>query len=185
MRGTILGFDAVAREGVITNGAEGRVRFTRGDWKGAGEPVAGREVDFDLTDGRATDIFPVPGSGGPLAADGRDPAQRAMTLGIVSLVSAVASFVLGPIGIIAAVVALIFGLKGRRVGRDLPDRTGYYLSTAGLVITMIAIIVAVVALAAVVGITGALGRLGPPPVLTSSLLVITVIGLASYYLRRL
>lgn len=160
MRGTILGFDMGAGEGVITDGEGKRVKFARTDWKGAGEPLAGRPVDYDDAEGRAVDIFPVPGMNVLSSFDGQDPAKQAMIYGIVSLSCAVLTFFLGPIGIITVVIALVFGIKGKNAGRNLPDKTAYYLSIAGLVLSAIALTLVLLALSACVGMVGLLGGLG-------------------------
>lgn len=159
MRGTILGYESAGGEGVINNDAGERIKFARTEWKGAGEPIAGRQVDYDLADGRAVDIFPVPGTSMLPSFEGQDPGRQAMIFGIISLACAILSFFLGAVGIVTIVIALIFGVKGKNAGRDLPDRTGYYLSVAGLVIVAIAVILGLFALAAFVGVLGVLGSL--------------------------
>ena len=160
MRGTILGFEAGTGEGVIT-GADGqRIKFARSEWKSPGEPTPGRQVDFDMDEERATGIFAVPGTGSPLNFEGQDPARQAMTFGIISLICGIAKFFLGPIGIVTVVLAVIFGLKGKNVGADLPDKTGYYLSVAGLVLAAIALLITLMALTACAGLLGLAGSLG-------------------------
>jgi hypothetical protein len=159
MRGTILGFDAATGTGAINDLAGERLRFRREAWRSPGEPVPGRLVDFELVDGEASEIFVVPG-GGPLDFGGGDPAREAMTAGIVSLVCAVATFLVPYIGIITLVVSIIFGIKGKNLGRDLPDRTAYFLSISGLVISGIALAITVLTLAACAGIVGLIGLSG-------------------------
>jgi hypothetical protein len=160
MRGTILGFDPGSGEGVINDTAGTRFKFSRDDWKGPGDPTAGRVVDFDIAGDRATDIYVVPGTGSPIDFTGQSVAQSAMTAGIISLVCAVLSFVLGPFGIFTLVASVIFGIKGKNAGRDLPDKTAYYLSIAGLAISAVALLIVLLALAACVGMVGILGTTG-------------------------
>jgi hypothetical protein len=155
MRGTILGFDAASGTGAITDAAGGRLRFGRDAWRSPGEPVPGRAVDFEVEGGEAVDIFLVPGAG--LGFSGDDPAKSAMTAGIISLVCALVSFVIPHIGIFTLVAAVAFGIKGKNLGRDLPDRTPYYLSIAGLLISGIALLVILLTLAACVGVIGLIG----------------------------
>lgn len=148
MRGTILGFDPGTGEGVINDPGGTRVRFSADAWKGPGEPTRGRHVDYDLAEGRAVDIYGVPGG-----LDG-DPANAALVSGIVSLSCAILTFVLGPFGIFTLVAAIVFGVKGRNEGRGLEDRTGYYLSIAGLLISAAALLVVLLTIAACAGLIG-------------------------------
>ncbi|WP_156842858.1 hypothetical protein [Novosphingobium aquimarinum] len=103
---------------------------------------------------RAVGIFIVPGTGSPLNFDGQDPNRQAMTFGIISLICGIATFFLGPIGIVTVVIAIIFGSKGKEIGADLPDKTGYYLSVAGLVLAAIALLITLLALTACAGLLG-------------------------------
>lgn len=160
MRGTILGYDAAAGTGAINDLTGGRVRFRREAWRSPGEPVAGRLVDYEIADGEAIEIFTVPGSGNPFDMSGDDPARAAMTAGIISLACAVASFVIPFIGPITLIVSIVFGIKGKNLGRDLPDKTPYYLSLAGLIISGLALAVTILALAACVGVVGLIGLSG-------------------------
>ena len=160
MRGTILGFDASAGEGVINDADGKRIKFGRTDWKGAGEPTAGRQIDYDEAEGRAIDVFPVPGPSVLATFDGQDPAKQAMVYGVVSLSCAILSFVLGPIGLITVTIAIIFGSKGRDAGRNLADKTGYYLSVAGLTIAAVALLITLLAMTACASLLGLAGGLG-------------------------
>lgn len=155
MRGTILGFDAATGTGAITDATGGRLKFDRDAWRSPGEPVPGRAVDFEVEGGEAIDIFLVPGGGLGFGSD--DPAKSAMTAGIISLVCAIVSFVIPHIGIFTLVAAVAFGIKGKNLGRDLPDKTAYYLSIAGLLISGIALLVILLTLAACVGVIGLIG----------------------------
>lgn len=160
MRGTVLGFDPASGTGVITDAGGARVNFSREEWKSPGEPLAGRHVDFELEGDRAVGIFLIPGSGSAFDFSGQDVAQSAMTAGIVSLVCAVLSFVLGPLGPFTLIVAIIFGIKGKNAGRDLPDKTAYYLSLAGLWISGIALVMILLVLATCTAAIGWLGVTG-------------------------
>ncbi len=146
MRGTILGYDSTEDRGVINDVAGERVSFARAEWKGADLPAPGTAVDFESFDGRAIDIYPLPVQSVEAAAE--RPANGAMIWGSISLTCAILSLILGPIGIITLVVAIVFGIKGKNEGRDLEDRTGYYLSIGGLAISLIALLVVAFALAA-------------------------------------
>ena len=161
MRGTILGFDAATGSGAINNLEGGRVRFRREGWRSPGEPIPGRLVDFEMADDEAIDIYVVPGSGNPLSFSGDDPARSAMTAGIISLACAIATFVIPFIGPITLIVSIVFGIKGKNLGRDLPDKTAYYLSIAGLIISGLALAFTILALAACVGMVGLMSLSGP------------------------
>ena len=154
MRGTILGYDAASGTGAITDAAGKRLRFGRDAWRSPGEPVPGRAVDFEVADGEAVDIFLIPGSFN-FGTD--EPARSAMTAGIVSLSCALISFVIHPLIVIALPVAIVFGIKGRNLGRDLPDRTAYFISVAGLAIAAFQLVAILVVLSACAGVIGLLG----------------------------
>ena len=154
MRGTILGYDAESGTGAINDMSGGRLRFSRDAWRSPGEPTPGRLVDFEAADGEATDIYLVPGSS-PLDFGGSDdPARSAMTSGIISLGCALLFFVVPHITFLLLLPAIFFGIKGKNQGRDLPDKTAYWLSIAGLTISTIALGVMVLTLAACVGLLG-------------------------------
>ena len=55
---------------------------------------------------------------------------------------------------------VLIGIKGRDAGRNLPDKTAYYLSIAGLWISGFAIAVLILVLAACVGLLGVAGLSG-------------------------
>lgn len=65
MRGRIIGFDPTTFKGAI-NGHDGqRYDFVMQDWRGGSPPRVNAEVDFQLTDSHARDIFPVKGEAAP------------------------------------------------------------------------------------------------------------------------
>jgi hypothetical protein len=154
MRGTILGFDAASGTGAINDASGGRLKFSRDAWRSPGEPVPGRAVDFEVVDGEAVDIFLVPG-GFNFGTD--DPAKSAMTAGAVSLGCALLSPFLHVFGILTLIVAIGFGIKGKNLGRALPDRTPYFLSIAGLVLAGLQLLVVVLGLAACASLIGLIG----------------------------
>jgi hypothetical protein len=160
MRGIVLGYDAAASGGVITSTDGTRIKFARAEWKSPGEPSPGRQVDFDVKDDMATGIFIVPGTGSPLNFDGQDPAKQATIFGAVSLICGIVTFFLGPIGIVTVVLAVIFGTKGKNLGANLPDKTGYYLSVGGLVLAAISLFLVLITMTACAGLLGLAGSLG-------------------------
>lgn len=54
-------------------------------------------------------------------------------------------------------LAVIFGIKGKNLGQGLEDKTGYYLSVAGLAIAVIMLFIVIAALTACAGLLGAIG----------------------------
>jgi hypothetical protein len=161
MRGTILGYDAASGTGAINDLDGGRLKFSRDAWRSPGEPIPGRLVDFEVVEGQATEIFVVPGSGSPIDYSGEDPARTAMTAGIVSLICALASFMVPFIGIATLPVSIFFGIKGKNLGRDLPDKTAYYLSLAGLIVSGVILAVIILGLVACAGLVGVIGLTSP------------------------
>ncbi|QIG79633.1 hypothetical protein [Stakelama tenebrarum] len=154
MRGTILGYDAASNEGVITDSEGKRVSFARSEWKSTGDPMAGRPVDFDMADDKAVCVYALPGAADKLSLNGQDPARQATLFGIIALVCAVLTFFLGPLGIVTVIVAIVFGTKGKNVGRGLADKTGYQLSVVALVLAAIALLIIILALSACASIVG-------------------------------
>lgn len=154
MRGTVLGYDPASGEGVIAVEGDQRVAFGRGAWRSPGEPLPGRLVDYALVEGMAADIYVVPGTAGAWVSTGDPPERRAVIYGAISLTCALLTYMIGPFGILTVIPALVFGVMGRNASRGLVDRTGYYLSVAGLVLSLIALALTVFAIAAVLGFIG-------------------------------
>ena len=69
MRGRILGYDAETFKGMLSGHDGQRYDFVDSDWRGTGDPRPGTEVDFQIDDGAAKDVFPfvetVPQAGQP------------------------------------------------------------------------------------------------------------------------
>jgi hypothetical protein len=155
MRGTVLGFDPANGTGIILDAGGARLSFARHDWLSPGEPRPGTVIDFTVAGDRATEIFLLPGTGAGTAGSGEN---TAMVCGILSLVCALLSLLLGPFGLITLIAALVFGLIGKGAGRDLPVKTGYYLSIAGLAISAIVLLFVILAIAACSSFMGGMGR---------------------------
>src|SRR5579862_892283 len=58
MRGRILGYDAETFKGVLSGHDGQRYDFVDSDWRGTGDPRPGTEVDFQIDNGTAKDVFP-------------------------------------------------------------------------------------------------------------------------------
>lgn len=58
MRGRILGYDAETFKGVLSGHDGQRYDFVDSDWRGTGDPRPGTEVDFQIDNGAAKDVFP-------------------------------------------------------------------------------------------------------------------------------
>ena len=88
MRGTVLSYDDYTGSGLISGDDGVRYTFTRGGLMGgAREAFAGQQVDFEIADGVATNIYIT--SGAPLNLSGDKN----------RIVAALLAFVLGGIGI--------------------------------------------------------------------------------------
>lgn len=58
MKGKVLGVGSGAEPGVIVGEDGNRYRYSATDWKGAREAAVGAQVDFDVQDGQARDVYP-------------------------------------------------------------------------------------------------------------------------------
>ena len=137
MRGTIIHWDPAGSSGIISDTAGQRRTFHRADWRSPEEPLAGRDVDFELVGDRPTDIFMLGLSGpavGSYSAPQSEVARQATNYAIISLVSGGVGFLIWPLGLIAAVPAIIFGIKAKRLGQELADRTPYIMGIGGIVL---------------------------------------------------
>jgi TM2 domain-containing membrane protein YozV len=68
MRGKILNFDDYTGSGLISGDDGGRYTFTRGSLMGARDVFQGMDVDFEVADGVATNIY-VTSNASPLSGD--------------------------------------------------------------------------------------------------------------------
>ena len=57
MKGKILNFDETTNTGKISGFDGNRYDFTRNDWKSNGNPIQNNEVDFDVEENNAKEIF--------------------------------------------------------------------------------------------------------------------------------
>ena len=57
MKGKILNFDETSNTGKISGYDGNRYDFTRNDWKSNGSPIQNCEVDFDIQENSAKEIF--------------------------------------------------------------------------------------------------------------------------------
>ena len=140
MRGTIIHWDPAERSGIISDTTGQRRTFRSSDRRSPDAPLAGRDVDFEIVDDRPSDIFMLAPSG-PVGAAYPSPqseaARQATNYAIISLVCGVIGFMFWPIGLLVAVPAIIFGIKGKRLGQDLADRAPYIMSICGIVLGVV------------------------------------------------
>jgi hypothetical protein len=59
MTGKILGFDTESKTGTISTNNGERYKFTIEEWKGNIKPESGLEVDFELSNEQANEIYPI------------------------------------------------------------------------------------------------------------------------------
>ena len=140
MRGTIIHWDPAERSGIISDTTGQRRTFQRSDWRSPEEPAAGRDVDFEMVGDRPTDIFILAASGPAVSARPSaqsEVAREATNYAIISLVCGGIGFMFWPLGLIAAIPAIIFGIKGKRLSQDLADRSPYIMSVGGIVLGVV------------------------------------------------
>jgi hypothetical protein len=135
MRGTVIHWDPTTSSGILRDASDRRRPFAQRAWRSPHSPVVGAEVDFELAGEEPTDIYAIaaPISASlPLAQDAA--ARQATNYAIVSLVCGGVGFMFWPLGLVAAVPTILFGVKAKRLGRDLADRSPYIMGVAGIVL---------------------------------------------------
>lgn len=97
MRGQVLGVDSRTGEGQVA-GDDG-VRYTFGprDWAQHGEPSIGAQVDFEIDQRQARNIFPIPAATNGVATRAAESAVP--TTDRNKVVAALLAFFLGTLGI--------------------------------------------------------------------------------------
>jgi len=133
MEGQILQVEPGQRSGLILGADGNRYSFSGPDWKPADAPAAGLRVDFVASDGRATEIFALPGQSGAPPTPAAGPSRPAgmvdegpsVMLGLIGIGCLILGFV---IPVLPIVVALILGLVGADSARRHNNSTGLILS---------------------------------------------------------
>jgi hypothetical protein len=160
MRGQIL--QAEASGGGTIAGSDGnRYTFSRSDWKGPSDPVAGIEVDFIAGAGTAGEIFPLPGRSAGLGGTAQSYSAASSTasaantaarpvastnegssvlLGWLGIACLVLSFV---IPLLPLVVAFILGLVGASSAKQYRNDTGLTLSRISWIGALVLFVVGV------------------------------------------
>ena len=132
MEGQILQVEPGQRSGLILGADGNRYGFSSPDWKPSDAPATGLRVDFVATDGRATEIFALPGQANapPAPAAMSQPAGMvnegsSVMLGLIGIGCLLLGFV---IPVLPTVVAFILGLVGADSAKRHNNNTGLILS---------------------------------------------------------
>jgi TM2 domain-containing membrane protein YozV len=98
MRGQVLGVNLKTGEGQVAGDDGRRYTFRPDDWAHRGEPSVGALVDFETSDTRALNIFPLPAHQQALAtvASAPPPAPRSDRS---KWIAAILAFFFGPLGV--------------------------------------------------------------------------------------
>jgi len=99
MRGQVLGVNLKTGEGQVAGDDGCRYTFRPDDWAHRGEPAVGAVIDFEATEGRATNIFPMPVQTGAIQAAHAAPPPAALRSDRNKWIAAILAFVFGPLGI--------------------------------------------------------------------------------------
>ncbi|MBB4154675.1 TM2 domain-containing membrane protein YozV [Sphingomonas jinjuensis] len=91
--------DTRTGDGVVAGDDGQRYRFKPADWADRGEPAIGLKVDFDVEEGRATSIFPLPSDRAPVPAGVTAVAAPPVYNDRNKIVAAVLAFFLGTLGV--------------------------------------------------------------------------------------
>jgi hypothetical protein len=156
MQGTILQVETGRRSGIILGNDDNRYSFSEPDWKPADPPVPGLDVDFIAADGRATEIFTLPGqpAGSPSWVPPRPKPASAPTsaegssvlLGLIGIGCLVLGFV---IPLLPTIAAFVLGLIGADSAKRHNNETGLILSRVAwigaLVLTVIGVLLLIFA----------------------------------------
>lgn len=98
MRGQVLGVDTRTGEGLVAGDDGQRYRFTPADWAQRGEPAIGMHVDFEIEEGRALSVYPMPVAAPEVPSVARIPAApRGSDRN--KYIAALLAFLLGTLGI--------------------------------------------------------------------------------------
>jgi hypothetical protein len=144
MRGAIIHWDPADGIGLLRDASGQRRPFTQAEWRSSGAPAVGGEVDFEIANGEPADIYML-AAPPSLQSPGQDEATRQATnYAIVSLVCGGVGFMIWPIGLLTAIPAILYGIRAKRLGQHLTDRSPYVMAVGGIV------------LGAVVGVLGLL-----------------------------
>lgn len=98
MRGQVLGVDVRTGAGLVAGDDGVRYTFGQEDWAQRGEPTIGQTVDFEIANGRALNIFPLPVAA-PSAIPAAPVAGPAATNHRNKYVAALLAFFIGTLGI--------------------------------------------------------------------------------------
>lgn len=136
MQGQILHVEAGRRTGVILGNDGNRYNFSRADWKAAHPPLAGLDVDFIAVEGRATEIFRLPGAARVAPAAAALQPQRgtvsptstegsSVLLGLIGIGFLILGFV---VPLLPTIAAFVLGLVGADSAKRHNNETGLILS---------------------------------------------------------
>jgi TM2 domain-containing membrane protein YozV len=129
MRGQVLGVNLNTGEGQVAGDDGRRYTFRPDDWAHRGEPTVGAYIDFEVSENRALNIFPLPATAGAITA----PASNAAVMAPPAPRPAARSKIL------AALLAFFFGTLG--LHRFYAGRVGSGLAMLLLTCTMVGLVV--------------------------------------------
>jgi TM2 domain-containing membrane protein YozV len=97
MRGQVLGVNLKTGEGQVAGDDGRRYTFRPDDWAHRGEPSVGAYVDFETSESRAINIFPLPAAGQPVATVATPPVPATGERN--KWIAALLAFFFGPLGV--------------------------------------------------------------------------------------
>lgn len=148
MRGAILGVHE--GRGVITGADARRFEFPLSEWRSAGQPVVGQQVDFVEEEGEARAVFAVPGGAGAAGTPIGSP-TGSFVLGAVAVACLAIGFF---IPFLPTVAAFVLGIIGAQGAQRESDDTALLLSRIAWIGALILLAIGLLALLAVVTLFG-------------------------------
>lgn len=144
MRGTVLDYHFAQGTGLIGGEDGNRYTFANADWRADAAPQPQQGVDFEVDGEMARAIYPQtpPGVAAPAGRAPGAPMPQSQKEGIIAIIGAATAWLIPVLGLVGAVVAVIWGVRAQRSAKIDGDKTGQGLGLAAVIVGAIGLVVA-------------------------------------------